>query len=127
MLDDETIGFMAREFAAYPAPALKAAAARARLAKDDARFRTGQAIAQQGIPGKGVPACASGHGPWGEGNATLGPRLAGQNALYIRRQFAAYADETRQTARAALMRPAVAGLSLDEIEAVAYYYERIIE
>ncbi len=127
MLDEETIDFMARTFAAYPAPRLKTADERAKLAEQDARFRTGQAIAQQGVPEKGVPACRTCHGALGEGNAVLGPRLAGQNSIYIQQQFTAYATKTRQTALAAIMQPVVAGLSDGEIEAVAYYYQQLIQ
>lgn len=126
MLDEETIDFMARIFAAYPAPRLKTAGEIASLAETDPRFRKGQAIAQQGVPEKGVPACMNCHGSSGEGNVALGPRLAGQISLYIQQQFKAYARETRQTAQAAIMLPVVTGLTGDEIEAVAYYYQQLV-
>ncbi len=126
MLDEETIDFMARTFAAYPAATLRTADELATLADKDHRFRKGQAIAQKGVPEKGVPACLSCHGDLGEGNAGLGPRLAGQNSIYIRRQLTAYADEKRQTAQAAIMQPVAAGLSSDEIEAIAYYYQQLV-
>ena len=48
MLNDETIDFMARAFAAYPAPSLKSADELAKLAEKDLRFRMGQAIAEEG-------------------------------------------------------------------------------
>ncbi len=127
MLEVETIDFMARSFAAYPAPPLKSAEALARLADEDPRFRKGQAIALEGLPDEGVPACATCHGDLGEGNAELGPRLAGQNGLYIRRQFTAYADGTRQTAQAEIMQPVAAELSQEDIAAVAHYYEQLIQ
>ena len=127
MLDEETIDFMARMFAAYPAPRLKTAGEQASQAAKDPRFRKGQAIAKQGVPGKGVPACVSCHGSTGEGNAALGPPLAGQNSLYIQQQFKAYAGNTRQTAQAGIMQPVVTGLTDDDIEAVAYYYQQLID
>lgn len=127
MLDEETIDFMARTFAAYPAPRLKTADELASLTEKDPRFRKGQAIAQQGMPKKGVPACMTCHGALGEGNAVLGPRLVGQNSIYIQQQFTAYANKTRQTAQAAIIQPVVSGLSGDEIEAVAYYYQQLIQ
>ena len=127
MLDEQTIGFMARTFATYPAPPLKSADELARLADKDPRFRKGQAIAQEGVPEKDVPACMSCHGDLGQGNADLGPRLAGQNSLYIRQQFTAYADKTRQTDQAEIMRPVVAELSSDEIEAIAHYYQQLVQ
>lgn len=127
MLDAEAIDFMARSFAAYPAPPSKTAEELARLADKDPRFRKGRAIAEAGLPEKGVPACMTCHGASGEGIADLGPRLAGQNSLYIRRQFTAYADKTRQTAQAEIMRPLAAELSADEIEAVADYYQQLVQ
>ncbi len=127
MLDDETIEFMARAFAAYPTPPFKTTDQLAELANKDRRFRKGQAIAQEGLPEKDVPACMTCHGALGEGDPELGPRLAGQNSLYVRQQFTAYADEARQTAQAEIMQPVVAGMSGDEIEAIAYYYEQLIQ
>ncbi len=126
MLDEEAIDFMARAFAAFPAPPLKTDAELETLADEDPHFRLGQVIAEQGIPGKGVPACTSCHGPSGEGNAHLGPRLAGQNSLYVQRQLEAYQSKKRQAGRAAMMLPVVSGLSSGEVEAVAYYYEKLI-
>ena len=87
MLNDETVDFMARTFAAYPAPETKTAEELAAFAKKDATFRKGQAIATNGVPEKEVPACMTCHGETGEGNPDLGPRLAGQNRLYIQQQF----------------------------------------
>ena len=96
------------------------------LAEKDPLFRKGQTIARQGIPQKGVPACIACHGPLGEGSAA-GPRLAGQNVMYIKNQFEAFANGTRQTILSAAMQPVVSGLTDDDIEAVAYYYESVQE
>ena len=127
MLDEETIDFMARTFAAYPAPASKAPGELAKLAKEDRRFQKGQSIAQEGVPEKEVPACMSCHSASGEGAADLGPRLAGQNSLYVRQQFTVYSDGTRRTGQAEIMQPIAAGLSAEEIEAVAHYYEQLVQ
>jgi len=96
----------------------------AALAKKDSVFAKGQAISQQGIAQGGVPACMACHGPLGEGS-DIGPRLAGQNVLYMKSQFAAFANGTRQTVQSAIMQPVVAGLTDDDIEAVAHYYESV--
>jgi cytochrome c553 len=124
MLDDETIDFMARTFAAFETPPMRSADEIAALAEKDLQFRRGQTITQQGIPEKGVAPCMACHGPQGEGSDT-GPRLAGQNLKYIKRQFEAFAGSTRQTIEAAVMLPAASGLNAEDIEAVAHYYESV--
>lgn len=126
ILDEETINFMARSFAAYMAPPMKPASELAALAEKDPVFRQGQTIALQGISQQGVPACINCHGPLGEGNA-IGPRLAGQNLTYIQAQFRAFAIGSRQTVQSALMQPVVTGLSDDNIKAVAHYYESVVD
>ncbi len=77
MLDDETIDFMASTFAAFPLPPSRSPDEIAALAEDAPRFRKGQDIAQQGIAENRMTACSTCHGALGEGNAELGPRLAG--------------------------------------------------
>jgi cytochrome c553 len=124
MLDEETMNFMARSFAAYPASPMKSADELTALAGNDALFRQGQTIARQGFSQHGVPACMSCHGPLGEGSA-VGPRLAGQNAMYIESQLKAFASGSRQTDHSAPMQPVAAGLADDDIKAVAHYYESV--
>lgn len=124
MLDKETIEFMARTFAAFEAPPMRSSDELAQLAEEGPLFKRGQAIAQQGIPKKGVPPCMSCHGALGEGSE-IGPRLAGQNVQYIKRQFEAFSNSARQTQETAVMLPVVSGLSAEDIEAVAQYYESV--
>jgi cytochrome c553 len=124
MLDEEGINFMARSFAAYDAPPMRSASELSALAEKDALFLKGQSIALQGISQQGVPACMACHGPLGEGSA-VGPRLAGQNVMYIQSQFRAFANGSRQTVQSAVMQPVVAGLTANNIKAVAHYYESV--
>ena len=124
MLDEETISFMAHSFAAYLPPPMRSADDLAALAEKDALFRHGQTISRQGISQHGIPACMACHGPLGEGSA-VGPRLAGQNVVYIENQFKAFASGSRQTSHSAPMQPVAAGLTDDDIKAVAYYYESV--
>jgi cytochrome c553 len=126
LLEQETIDFMARSFAAYEVPPMRSAGELTALAKKDPLFAKGQVLARQGIPQQGVPACIACHGPLGEGSET-GPRLAGQNVMYIKSQFEAFASGARQTVRSAVMQPVVAGLTDDDIEAIAHYYESVQE
>jgi cytochrome c553 len=126
MLDAETVDFMSRTFAAFPTPPAKSADELDALTKVDERFRAGQIVAREGVPAKGVPACASCHGAQGEGNPVLGPRLAGQNSMYIQQQFEVFADGTRRTPRAAIMQPVVDGLDEEQLGAVAFYYQQLV-
>jgi cytochrome c553 len=127
MLDEETVDFMARAFAAYQPPPMKSADELETLVKKDPLFKQGWDIAQGGIPSKGVPACATCHGALGKGGAGLGPRLAAQNALYVESQFKAFASGARKTAQAGVMQSAVVGMTLDDVKAVAHYYQSIAQ
>ena len=124
LLDQETIEFMARSFAAYKVPPMRSAAELATLAEKDRLFAKGQTLARQGIPQKGVPACITCHGSLGEGS-DIGPRLAGQNVMYFKSQIEAFANGARQTVQSAIMQPVVAGLTDDDIEAVAHFFEAV--
>jgi cytochrome c553 len=126
ILDQETINFMARTLAMFEVPAMKSANELMALAKKDPLFLKGQTIAQKGIPQQGVPACIACHEALGEGGE-VGPRLAGQNMMYVKNQFESFANGARQTVQSAVMQPVVAGLTAADIEAVAYYYESIPE
>jgi cytochrome c553 len=124
LLDEETINFMARSFAAYEAPPMRSAGELTALAEKDTLFRQGQTIAMLGISQQGVPACMACHGSLGEGGA-VGPRLAGQNVMYIQNQLKAFANGSRQTIQSAAMQPVATGLTTDDIKAVAYYYQSV--
>lgn len=124
MLDEETVDFMARHFAAFDPPTPKPPNDLLALAAKDALFRKGQTIAREGITAKAVPPCETCHGALGEGSAA-GPRLGGQNALYIERQFLAFSSGTRQTPQSTVMRPVANGLSSHEVSAVAHYYQSL--
>jgi cytochrome c553 len=73
-----------------------------------------------GDPERGVPPCASCHGP---GAHKLGaPALQGQHAAYIERQLAAFAQGIRQNDINGQMRTIAGQLTPDEMHAVAVYY-----
>ncbi len=74
----------------------------------------GQVIFHQGVPEKGVKACASCHGDRAEGDDEI-PRLAGQHTYYL-----------NSRARIAMTK-IVSNLSDDEIQAVSAYLESIGE
>lgn len=79
----------------------------------------GEKIYRGGIADKGVPACASCHGPAGAGMPVQYPRLGGQWAEYTVSQLVAFRDETRQNN--APMHTVSGRLSDKEIKAVADY------
>lgn len=77
---------------------------------------TGAQIATAGA--SGAAACASCHGPRGEGMAGF-PRLSGSGAGYLQRQLDAFADGSRQNP---IMQPIAQALSPEQRAQVAAYY-----
>ena len=77
------------------------------------------------VQGRGaVPACAACHGPGGVGLGDEFPPLAGQSALYIRRQLEAWQQGRRPPGPLGLMGAIARRLTAAEIAAVAAYYEQ---
>ncbi|GAB7563723.1 c-type cytochrome [Methylobacillus methanolivorans] len=83
----------------------------------------GEKIFKTGIPGAGVPACASCHGANGEGIAPGFPRLAGQHANYTTSQVKAFRDGQRKNDAAKMMRMVSAKMTDADIAAVADYIQ----
>lgn len=81
----------------------------------------GKGIFIAGIPGKGVPPCASCHGPEGRGNATF-PRIAGQHADYLVKQLSVFQRSNARPA-ATLMKTVAHNLTQDNIKNVAAYLQ----
>ena len=79
----------------------------------------GRFIYARGNPFSGVPACASCHGPTGQGTATL-PRLAGQHAAYTERQLRQF-NQRERTNDNAVMHHIASKLTELETKAVASY------
>ena len=83
----------------------------------------GEKIYKAGIPGVGVPACASCHGPAGAGIPVQFPRLAGQHSEYVVTQLKAFYSGERTNDGAKMMRTIAAKLSDAEMNAVADYIQ----
>ncbi len=82
----------------------------------------GETLATKGN-GKGVLACATCHGPKGEGNAAAGfPRLAGLGAGYMQEQLDHFASGKRKNA---IMMPIVKQMSDVERKAVSMYFSNL--
>lgn len=88
-----------------------------------ARLEHGREIVEQGIPERGVPACAECHGPGpGRRNAHY-PTLAGQYADYLTLQLELFKERKRGgSAYAHLMHHVVDRLDEDAMRDVALYY-----
>jgi cytochrome c553 len=84
--------------------------------QDDSTLR----LVFAGDPGRGLPPCASCHGP---GAYKLGaPALGGQHTDYIERQLVAFAQGMRQNDINEQMRTIAVQLTPGEMHAVAAYY-----
>lgn len=89
---------------------------------DRALIGAGQALAQRGLWSKGVPACAQCHGTSGLGVGVAFPQLAGQSAVYIANQLAAWKKGERGNDPMHLMKGIAGKLDDKQINAVAAYY-----
>jgi len=81
----------------------------------------GQKIYRGGIADKGVPACASCHGPTGQGIPSQYPRLSGQWAGYTVTQLTAFTQGPGARNNNEAMHAIASRLSDNEIKAVADY------
>jgi cytochrome c553 len=79
------------------------------------------ALAQAAAPAK-AQACAPCHGPLGVSQVPDTPHLAGQPAIYLRRQLEAYRRGERRDERMAIV---AKELSEREIDELARWYESI--
>lgn len=114
-LSDDDMDDLAAYFAAQKATGLEA---------DASKLVAGQRVYRSGDPKTGAPACASCHGPTGDGNPPASyPALRGQYATYVAAQLRAYRAGTRQTDPNQMMRNVASTMSDDQIEAVASYVQ----
>lgn len=86
---------------------------------DAALVAQGKLLFDQGVLGRGIPACATCHGANAEGIADF-PRLAGQHAKYVTKQLNYIQSLTRA---APVMHGIVQDLTPEEIQAVAAYVQ----
>ena len=113
LLDDDTIQALAGYYAAQaPHPGYSKAA--------PAVLRAGKDLFENGLPAKGVRACASCHGSQAEGAEGF-PRLAGQHAAYIERQLKVFG--TRLRPHGVLMKAETANITPTQMKAVAAYLQ----
>lgn len=98
-------------------------AAKGGTAQSNGKGSAGEKIYKAGVAGKGVPACASCHGPTGAGVPVQFPRLAGQHAEYTIAQLKTFRSGERANDAAKMMRMIAAKMSDEEMAAVADYIQ----
>lgn len=79
----------------------------------------GKKLFEQGVPERGIAACASCHGADAQGNGIF-PRLAGQHAEYVLRQLSVIQTRLRQSP---VMHGIIKDLRPDEMRAVAAFLQ----
>lgn len=90
-------------------------------AKENGPGSLGEKIYKGGVADKGLPACASCHGPSGAGIPVQFPRLSGQHLDYTTTQLKAFRSGER--ANAPMMKVIASKMSDTEIAAVADYIQ----
>ena len=90
-------------------------------AKNAETVAWGQKLWRAGDASKGLPACASCHGPAGEGLPSQYPRLSGQFAEYTAAQLKMFRAGERANDPAKMMRMIALKMTDQEIEAVSDY------
>ena len=92
-------------------------------AKKNGAGSLGEKIYRAGIQANSVPACASCHGPAGDGLPVKYPRLGGQHSEYVLNQLRQFRLGARANDEAKVMRTIAAKLTDQEMEAVADYIQ----
>lgn len=92
-------------------------------AKTNGAGSLGEKIYRGGIQANSVPACASCHGPAGDGLPVKYPRLGGQHTDYVLNQLRQFRLGARANDEAKVMRTIAAKLTDQEMEAVADYIQ----
>jgi len=85
------------------------------------RIEAGKTIFAGGIPDKGVPPCASCHGPEGHGNGPF-PRISGQHADYLVKQLTVF-QRTNERPAGVVMKTVAHNLTRENIVNVADYLQ----
>ena len=91
--------------------------------KDQELALNGQKVFRGGVQGTGVPACASCHGPQGQGIPVQFPRLAGQHSDYVYAQLNTFRLGERANDAAKMMRSIAAKMTDADMKAVASYIQ----
>jgi cytochrome c553 len=105
------------------------------LEADPSYWKAGKALYMSGDVARGIPACASCHGPGGQGNSGSGyPALRAQHSVYTVKQLQDYLTQNRyrdatdsakvnQTRNSPMMTTIAARLSPEDIRNLASYLQ----
>lgn len=118
MLTAEQRGQVAAYFASLPVPAPAES-----TPPPQSLLETGRRLFQDGDFRTGLLACASCHGPDGQGVGDFSPRLAGQSATYVTEQLNTWKAGNQRDPNGAFMRAESGHLSDADIAAVAAFIE----
>lgn len=110
-LDERMIVAVAGYYAAQPAPPGRP--------DDPGLIAKGRQLYEQGVAGRGIPACGTCHGADAKGMANF-PRLAGQHAKYVVKQLEYIQSLVR---RAPVMHGIIKDITPEEMRAVAAYVQ----
>ncbi|WP_413490068.1 c-type cytochrome [Shewanella baltica] len=119
-LQGDGIEQVANYFSAKPANEVKPAIRGEQVVFNDDTAR----LAYQGDWSRGLPACVTCHGPSGLGGG-LFPRLAGQQASYIKTQLLAWQSGTRKGDVDGMMANVANKLTAAEVDALANYFANL--
>lgn len=114
LLDDDTIQALADYYAAQKPAAGRPGPPRL--------VQAGRSIFVDGMPSRGVRACASCHGDGAEGASGF-PRLAGQHAAYLVAQMQVFSTQLRP--HGVLMKAETSRMTTAEMRAVAAYLQSL--
>jgi cytochrome c553 len=87
------------------------------------RIEAGKTIFLNGIADKGIPLCASCHGPEGQGNGAF-PRIAGQHADYLVKQLTVF-QQTNERPGGVVMKTVSHNLTRENMVNVADYLQAL--
>lgn len=112
LIDDATAEALGRYYAKQPPPPPG-------ISGDAALVASGKNLFEQGVPDRGIAACATCHGANAQGNGIF-PRLAGQHAEYVLRQLTVIQSRLRESP---VMHGIIKDLKHDEMKAVAAFVQ----
>lgn len=115
-LEPQVMNELAKHFSGLPVSVPAVAAAPEALAR-------GKALAERGLPARGIPSCVHCHGPKRSPRNPMYPGIAGQHARYLKQQLELFSAGTRGGSEYLhVMHSVVQRLTPEHMQALADYY-----